>query len=384
MNIRHYFRALRRNSNRVKQATGKDRFTQIREMLSMKTLNPTLGTFDYFVFRIHQLSRADRSNITDYLGWRVQEQLAQILNSRAAVMPAWDKFTYHLYAAALDIPVPTVVAFFRPNSTRCWHLPGTFLRTPEELADWLRRNNTWPLFAKPCYSQQSMGCYCLAAYAAEDDALVTEDGQRLPVEGFVKDVVLAPNGPFFRQDMGYLFQQVLRPHADVVALTGSRATSCIRVVIVQDDGRQEIVAAVWKLIRGANISDTRIDDALGHIHAPVDLPTGRLGAARKDYEELSYPIHPDTGIAIEGFQVPYWEEAVATCLSAASVFPMLHIQHWDLAVTESGPCLLEINDIGAIEFLQKFGRGLLTPFFKGVLLRHGDGRRHPWLRQICS
>jgi len=352
-------------------------------MLRMIALNPTLGTFDYFVFRIHQIPGTSRSNIADYLGWRVQEQLAQILNSRAVVMPAWDKFTFHLYAAALAIPAPTVVAFFRPNNSKYWHLPGTFLRSPEELATWLRRNNTWPLFAKPSYSQQSIGCYCLATYAAEDDALVMENGQRLPVEDFVKDVVLAPNGPFFRQDMGYLFQRVLCPHAEVVALTGSRATSSIRIVIVQDNGRQEIVAAVWKLIRGTNISDTRIDDSLGHIHAPINVRTGLLGAARKDYEEHSYSIHPETGVAIEGFQVPYWEEAMSTCLRAASIFPMLHIQHWDLAITESGPCLLEINDIGAIEFLQKFGRGLLTPFFKEVLLRHGDTRQYPWLKRLC-
>lgn len=383
MDIRQYLRSIRKHSYRITQVTGKSRVTQLHEMLRMNALNPTLGTFDYFVFRIHQFSGASRSTITDYLGWRVQEQLAQILNSRAAVMPAWDKFTYHLYAVALGIPAPAVVAFFRPNITRSWHLPGTFLRTPSELIDWLRCNDNWPLFAKPSYSQQSIGCYCLAAYSAEDDALITENGQRLSVERFVKEVVLAPNAPFFRQDMGYLFQQVVRPHADVVALTGSRATSSIRVVIVQDDGYQEIVAAVWKLIRGTNISDTRIDDALGHVHAPVDLRTGRLGAARKDYEEDSYPIHPDTGIAIEGFQVPYWEEAVATCLRAASIFPMLHIQHWDLAITESGPCLLEINDIGAIEFLQKFGRGLLTPFFKEVLLRHGNARQHPWIMRLC-
>lgn len=384
MDLIRHLRSFRLLATRTIEQSGKGRLSLLWEIFLASYRNPTLGTFDYFVFRLHQFSGQKQSPVRDYLGWRAQEELSQILNPRSAVMPAWDKFTFHLYAHSLGIPVPAVAAVFRPNSAPTWQGPGTLLQTAEQLATWLRANDTWPLFAKPCYSQQSKGCHYLAAYSATDDTIVSDDGSRMTVESFTNDIVLAPNGPFFRRDMGYLFQRVLRPLEQIAALTGNNATSALRIVIAQDEGKQEIVAAVWKMIRGGNISDTRIDDPLGHLHVPIDPTTGIAGAARKAYEEAAYPLHPDTGMPIEGFQVPCWEEAVATCLQAASIFPMMRIQHWDLAITDEGPCLLEVNDIGAIEFLQIFGRGLLTPFLKELLRRHGNPRRHPWIRRLCA
>ena len=82
--------------------------------------------------------------------------------------------------------------------------------------------------------------------------------------------------------------------------------------------------------------------------------------------------------------MPYWQDAMATCQRAARAFPMMRIQHWDLAITAEGPCLLEVNDVGAFEFLQKFGSGLVTPRLKQVLLRYGNRERYPWIGKLCD
>ena len=151
-----------------------------------------------------------------------------------------------------------------------------------------------------------------------------------------------------------------------------------------DEAGPEAIVAVWKMIRGSNISDTRVDDPIGHLHAPIDIATGIVGAAIDGYELDPYDVHPDTGVAIRGFQMPYWQDAMATCRRAARAFPMMRIQHWDLAITAEGPCLLEVNDVGAFEFLQKFGSGLVTPRLKQVLLRYGNRKRYPWIGKLCD
>lgn len=386
MSPRRYLRALRKRSSRVTERTGKNLFTQILEILRSRRLNPTLGTFDYYMFRLHDLGPQELSRTKEFLGWRVEEQLAEALNVRVATLPGWDKFTFHLYASYFGLPAPRQYAVFRPGeaglgASSAW---GTLLTSGAQLAQWLRETQTWPMFAKPSYSQQSKGCYLFEGLSSDRQSLLVHGGISLPIDEFVNDIVLAPDGPFFRRDMGYLFQAVLTPHPRIAELLGNPATSTIRVVVVQDDAGTEAIVAVWKMIRGSNISDTRVDDPIGHLHAPIDIATGIVGAAIDGYELEPYDVHPDTGIAIQGFQMPYWQDAMATCRRAARAFPMMRIQHWDLAITAEGPCLLEVNDVGAFEFLQKFGRGLITPRLREVLRRYGNRKRYPWIGKLCD
>ncbi len=386
MSPQHYLRALRKRSERVREKTGKSVFTQIVEILRSRRLNPTLGTFDYYMFRLHDLGPQEIARTKDFLGWRVEEQLAEALNPRVAMLPAWDKFTFHLYADYFGLPAPRLYAVFRPGDAGVGapHSPVARLTSGTQLAAWLRETQTWPMFAKPSYSQQSLGCYLLEGLSSDRQSLLLRGGRSLAVDEFVNAIVLAPDGPFFRRDMGYLFQAVLTPHPRIAELLGNSATSTVRVVVVEDGSGPEVIAAVWKMIRGSNLSDTRVDDPIGHLHAPIDVATGIVGAALDGYELDPYDLHPDTGGAIRGFEMPYWRDAMATCRRAASAFPLIRIQHWDLAITAEGPCLLEINDIGAIEFLQKFGRGLLAPRLKHVLRRDGNRQRYPWIGKLCD
>ncbi len=57
----------------------------------------------------------------------------------------------------------------------------------------------------------------------------------------------------------------------------------------------------------------------------------------------------------------------------------MRIQHWDFALTEQGPLILELNDLGATEMLQLHGRGLLTEATRAALKRHANIHEHPWV-----
>mgnify|MGYP000913223704 CR=1 FL=1 len=82
--------------------------------------------------------------------------------------------------------------------------------------------------------------------------------------------------------------------------------------------------------------------------------------------------------------MPDWPQALAACLDAATVFPLMRIQHWDIAFTDRGPKLLELNDVGNVGFIQTFGRGMLTPRLRKILREKGDARRYPWIAKLCN
>jgi hypothetical protein len=80
--------------------------------------------------------------------------------------------------------------------------------------------------------------------------------------------------------------------------------------------------------------------------AGVDLSSGCLGAAVRADPGLviaSMTAHPDTGAVIEGTPLPWWAEARALALLAHSRMRAIACVGWDVALTSSGPVLVEAN-----------------------------------------
>ena len=57
----------------------------------------------------------------------------------------------------------------------------------------------------------------------------------------------------------------------------------------------------------------------------------------------------------------------------------MRIHHWDFALTDQGPMILELNDLGGTEIAQVHGHGLLTKETRGFLKRNANSQTHPWI-----
>ena len=62
--------------------------------------------------------------------------------------------------------------------------------------------------------------------------------------------------------------------------------------------------------------------------------------------------HPDTGVVLLGYRVPFWEEAKAFVCELAQVIPDNHYTGWDIALTDKGWVLQEGNDRGGFMLIQ--------------------------------
>ena len=71
--------------------------------------------------------------------------------------------------------------------------------------------------------------------------------------------------------------------------------------------------------------------------------------------------HPDTGVRLTDQILPDWAKVRDVVLSGAAVIPGLPMQAWDVALTDRGPILLEVNAIGSFILPQMArGAGLLN------------------------
>jgi hypothetical protein len=158
----------------------------------------------------------------------------------------------------------------------------------------------------------------------------------------------------------------------------------MRIAVVRDEMGPEVVYAEWKIVTGSNVVDNQASWTTGNLMAEIDWDSGRVKrAVEGDWPRVRvFSKHPDTGRQLVGFVIPHWREAIELALRAAAIFPLIRIQHWDIAITDRGPYFLEVNDMGSIEGSQPWGRGILTPRLRALLKRHGDPHKHQIVRRI--
>lgn len=267
---------------------------------------------------------------------------------------------YYLLVAGLGLRVPKVMAVHHAYRT----FPGAAsLRSSDDVAAFLR-TAPYPLFGKPVTGIYSVGTVALNGYDGASDSVRTRDGRTASLASFAAELT-----PFER--WGYLFQETLRPHPAARAMVGERIAT-VRMVVLLDDGGPELLRALWKVPVGAHVADNFWRH--GNMLAALDPADGRItrvvrGVGHRQVEVLS---HPDTGHDLVGQRLPDWAAATALCLGAAASLPGLGMQAWDVALTDEGPLLLEVNNGGDFNLPQHaFGQGIYQGRLRELAERHG-------------
>jgi hypothetical protein len=147
-------------------------------------------------------------------------------------------------------------------------------------------------------------------------------------------------------DRPILLQRLLRNHASLAPLTAGGLCTVRVVTIRPAHGAVEALLAVYRM----PVGDTPADNFdLGGLAAPVDMATGRLGAAVRKRGGLipdSITHHPDTGAVIPGHALPHWAGVVQLALTGhGAIDGPIPVVGWDVAILDDGPVLLEANNV---------------------------------------
>ncbi len=77
----------------------------------------------------------------------------------------------------------------------------------------------------------------------------------------------------------------------------------------------------------------------------IDMESGELGIGRPFYHvgNVEYKRHPETKYKFYGKKLPYYDELKKIAIEAHKCFPMYTIIGWDIAISETGPVVIEGN-----------------------------------------
>jgi hypothetical protein len=224
------------------------------------------------------------------------------------------------------------------------------------------------LFAKPRTGRGANGVRMyrrISAFCYED-----ETGRRLTLGQIASDLIRR----FGTRNLMVLPR--LRNHPDLAPMA-SESLITIRAVTCLDERQQpELVLAYLRVLTKLE-PDWPVKKPISEYAAAIDLAHGTLSAMTGDKPEcLSqwHDRHPVTGVAIAGREVPCWDAVAALAERAHRVTRDRVLVGWDIAITPSGPLLLEGNSYPDVHYPQRIHRRPYGEMRIGELLRHHMGR----------
>ena len=140
----------------------------------------------------------------------------------------------------------------------------------------------------------------------------------------------------------YLITEYIESHPQFKEIY-SGAVNTIRMIVFKKDGQRAQIGNTY--MRFGSSQTGAVDNmGAGGMFAEVDLETGRYENAKIILKNSikECPYHPDSGVKIEGY-IPHWGEVKAKIVEIANSVPQLEYFGFDVAITEQGIKLPEIN-----------------------------------------
>jgi hypothetical protein len=320
---------------------------------------------EYFLYRLFEDDRVPAEAKKTFLG---SDRLAEILHALDMPWPqiANDKPTLTALLAGYGLPIPETQAMRHRSRT----FPGAMaLRTKSEVEDFLRREAVYPIFGKPTNMMCSLGVSNLERYDRGDDSVVTKRGQRVQVADLAHEVEKYA-------EHGYLFQTRLTPHPDIVNVVGDQL-STVRMFVLADDQGPALLRASWKIPGGESVADNfwRSGNMLGGLDVQTGTVLRVLRRTRTGTQRVEE--HPQTGASFRGLTFPHWDQMRAAVMQGAAAVPSCHFQGWDVALTDRGPILVELEGDGGDPIMEQlcFDTGLLQGRYLAFAQQALKGRK---------
>jgi hypothetical protein len=302
------------------------------EILQLSKLPGHISVRDYFYYRLYDPVHSD-SDRRMFVGSQLELTLHRLVHEKSNHRFATDKCLFENILHKAGFPTPQTLCVYQkksdPDSSEFYSV-----FTPKELQKWLQDASLYPIFGKPRTGIRSVGVVALEAFEQEANQIIAGNGRKVDISTLVKSIKR------YRRK-GYIFQKKLRSHQKVSDIIEDKVTT-VRLILLVNRERPSVYRAAWKLPANKNIAD---NFWRGNVLAGLNTETGEVVRAITGDGPAMRTIthHPDSDRQLLGTRVPDWKALISMCVDASQHIPGIDMQAWDIAITDSGPVLLEVN-----------------------------------------
>jgi hypothetical protein len=289
----------RRFLKHAASVTGRSR-RSIRQDMLASVIRYNISILDYFYFGFYEKTKSERSKWAG-TGYLYEYQLK--MNPRDARKLLEDKIRF--------------LRHFSPFINRQYSDIRT-LRSDPDLLEKLCTNHSGRLVLKGSHGQ----------VGAEVEVVSCKE--------------FTPSGliGYMGKNHYDLAEEYVVQHPAIMELSSS-GLNTVRIFTQLIDGEIHFLGARFRISVNSPVDNM----GAGNLAAPVDLEKGLVTGpgVYSDITRGDEEVHPLTGKQINGFQLPYWSEVIDLARRAALHTPGNRSVGWDIAITESGPELIEGN-----------------------------------------
>ncbi len=322
-----------------------------------------LSPAEYALYGAGEIRMKD---LYQFAGVRIQNNLHAHCNDESWFAITKNKLLFEAIMKGAGLPAPETIAAYdrkgRGSGPR-------ILSSRKELAVFLTDEAPMPIFCKPVTGVNSLGAFRMDSVRS---GKVTINGRdQRPLREAI-DFMCEYSAK------GYLFQKPLLPDPVLETTLGVDGLISIRFFVLLDGGNPEVEVCLVKLPGPGETADNFWRD--GALACSVDVESGEIlrSVFHDDHHYRLADMHPHSGCQLTGVKLPGYDEALRTVLAAAPLLSGIQTQSWDVALTESGPVLLEVNFGGDLKLVQTAtGTGIFTDSYCKHLRRCGFSGRLP-------
>jgi len=279
------------------------------------------------------------------LPWSIKAGQLSAREYRAVVgalnPPAYRKLSQHKVAEKallrlFGVPCTEYLGFYSPLNGRS--AEGPSLQTPEDLTGLLE---SLPPPSRVCFKPlEGWGGkgFEVVQVKTQDDSLALErisTGETMEVAEFCRTVIAQLHGG------SSVIESYLTQHPAMARFNPSSVNTLRLWVLRGGDERAEIVLGYLRIGREGALVDNQ---SSGGIVAPLDVESGILSKAIDGLPgRKTFPVHPDHGAPIEGERIPLFPDSIELAKRCLLPFSPLRFAGVDIAITENGPRVIELN-----------------------------------------
>ncbi|GGW38684.1 sugar-transfer associated ATP-grasp domain-containing protein [Arenibacter certesii] len=277
------------------------------------------------MYYFKHLYKREIKNYKDYLGTKEAAEIREgkKLHQLEFTSILCNKLNFSLYCERSNIPTPKLIGhnlgnhFFSGSEMRKINNKTELIAFYEAIFESTQLET---LFFRP-----------LSQYGGKGIFKLRHDNIEAKLESEYQNLI---NG-------NYLYNEVITQHPKLNAIHGTSINS-LRILTYIHNGEVNIISSIFRLgTAGAVVDNT----SSGGLFIGIDDKTETL--KKEGYRNLEFggevlTKHPDTNFEFLGFKMPYYKEACELVKKATAVIPNRLIG-WDVAITPTGPIIIEGN-----------------------------------------
>ena len=268
----------------------------------------------------------------DFLGLNEQRYYLDLLNPLKYFSLARNKYMAHKMLENTGVRTSELYCYYQPEATyadnmECAGDLSSVLRI-------LKTKEVTSCVIKTTESSHGDNVWVIQNIDYQDsDAILTRfDGQQM-----LLSLVLG-NEPL-------IFESLVRQTEQFAAFNPSSVNTVRFMTALYPDGSAKVIATFIKIGRAGRCVDNA--GGGGNVDVCVDVATGEIRYAIQFdgwHHVKEIDAHPDSGNPLNGVVINNWESIKAEVIRFQQAFPYCKVAGWDIAITNEGPVVIEVND----------------------------------------